>query len=84
MNQAYLDQVTRDIDFSDQATKFLENGNIVPTRLNGRRQVGPLQSLAGARPQDDMTVRLVEPDLASGCCGPAWSRFRLPVGNTAW
>jgi predicted Abi (CAAX) family protease len=63
MNQAYLDQVTRDIDFSDQATKFLENGNIVPTRLNGRRQVGPLQSLAGARPQDDMTVRLVEPDL---------------------
>ena len=57
--QTYLKKVTRDINFSDRARNFGEAGNIVPTRLDGRPNVGPLQSLAGARPQDDMTVKLV-------------------------
>ena len=63
-NQAYLATVTRDITFNAQAEKFLANGNIVPVRLNGRKQVGPLQSLAGARPKDDVTVRLLTPQVA--------------------
>jgi predicted Abi (CAAX) family protease len=64
-NAAYLETVTRDITFNQQAENFLENGNIVPVRLNGRKQVGPLQSLAGARPKDDVTVRLVETELVN-------------------
>lgn len=59
-NTTYLATVTRDIAFSTQAEQALETGNIVPVRLNGRKQVGPLQSLAGARPKDDVTVRLFD------------------------
>jgi predicted Abi (CAAX) family protease len=64
-NEAYLETVTRDITFNQQAKNFLENGNIVPVRLDGRKQVGPLQSLAGARPKDDVTVRLMETELVN-------------------
>jgi len=60
MRDRYVAAVTRDVTFSDQAYRFLANGNVMPTRLNGRSQVGPLQSLAGVRPQDDVTVRLTE------------------------
>ncbi len=63
--QAYVETVTTDITFSPQAERFLANGNVVPTRLNGRQQVGPLQSLAGARPRDDVSVRLVEAELTT-------------------
>ena len=63
---AYVETVTTDIQFNDQAKRFDANGNIVPTRLNGRRAVGPLQSLAGARPQDDVTVRLVNTKFIPG------------------
>jgi predicted Abi (CAAX) family protease len=63
--QGYVETVTTDITFSPQAEQFLANGNVVPTRLNGRRQVGPLQSLAGARPRDDVSVRLVEAELTT-------------------
>jgi predicted Abi (CAAX) family protease len=56
--ETYLDKVTRDVQFTEKAENFAAKGNIVPTRLNGRQAVGPLQSLAGARPQDDMTVKL--------------------------
>jgi len=62
--QAYLEKVTHDVQFTEKAENFSAGGNIVPTRLNGRRAVGPLQSLAGARPKDDVTVKLVgEPTL---------------------
>ena len=64
-SQAYVDTVTSDITFNQQANNFLENGNLVPVRLNGRKAVGPLQSLAGARPKDDITVRLVEAELTT-------------------
>ena len=57
--ETYLDKVTRDVQFTEKAETFAAKGNIVPTRLNGRQAVGPLQSLAGARPQDDVTVKLV-------------------------
>jgi predicted Abi (CAAX) family protease len=64
--RTYLDKVTHDIQFTEKADNFAAGGNIVPTRLNGRQAVGPLQSLAGARPQDDMTVKLTgTPELVS-------------------
>lgn len=64
--QTYLEKVTRDVVFSEKAENFGAGGNIVPFRLNGRRAVGPLQSLAGARPQDDVTVKLVgNPEVVS-------------------
>lgn len=63
----YLDKVTRDVQFTEKAENFGARGNVVPTRLNGRQAVGPLQSLAGARPQDDVTVKLTgSPKLVTG------------------
>jgi len=56
--KAYLKLVTTDIKFSQEAQQALRDGNILPTRLNQRSRVGPLQSLAGARPRDDVTVSL--------------------------
>lgn len=75
----YLEAVTKDITFNQQAENFLENGNIVPVRLNGRRQVGPLQSLAGARPKDDVTVRLVEIELATETGQPVLKTRLEPI-----
>jgi predicted Abi (CAAX) family protease len=50
--------VTTDIALGEPARQAAEAANVVPTRLDGRRRVGPLQSLAGARPADDLSVRL--------------------------
>ncbi|TVS03393.1 MAG: CPBP family intramembrane metalloprotease domain-containing protein, partial [Cyanobium sp. PLM2.Bin73] len=50
--------VTTDIVLGEPARRAAAAGDVVPTRLDGRRQVGPLQSLAGARALDDVTVRL--------------------------
>ena len=52
----YLQLVTTDIQFTTAAQKSERKGNVVPVRLNGRSQVGPLQALAGARPEDDVLV----------------------------
>ncbi len=49
--------VTTTIRLGEEARQAAAQGNVVPTRLDGRR-VGPLQSLAGARPRDDLTVLL--------------------------
>jgi len=49
--------VTTDIRLGEEARQAAAQANVVPTRLDGRR-VGPLQSLAGARPSDDLTVAL--------------------------
>lgn len=49
--------VTTDIHLGVEAQRAAAAANVVPTRLDGRR-VGPLQSLAGARPDDDLTVLL--------------------------
>jgi predicted Abi (CAAX) family protease len=50
--------VTTDIRFTPAARRAIAAGNVLPERLDGRRGVGPLQSLAGARPHDDVIVRL--------------------------
>ncbi|MGD1942659.1 MAG: type II CAAX prenyl endopeptidase Rce1 family protein [Leptolyngbyaceae cyanobacterium] len=56
--QPVLELVTQSIEFDAAAISSIEQGHIHPTRLNGWSQVGPLQSLAGTRPQDDMIVAL--------------------------
>jgi predicted Abi (CAAX) family protease len=53
--------ITRDVHFSAEAeysSKY--GGNIHPDRINHWRQVNPLESLAGARPVDDVVVFLGE------------------------
>ena len=56
--QRLVAAVTTDIRFGENARLAASQGNVVPQRLNGRAAVGPLQSLAGARPADDVIVRL--------------------------
>ncbi len=56
--QRLVNAVTTDIRFGEAARRSEARGDVVPSRLDGRRQVGPLQTLAGARPMDDLTVLL--------------------------
>ena len=63
--QTYVQSVIRDIRFSAIAHSSMAKGRIHPTRLNGLNQVGPLESLAGARPNDDIEVMLHEPVVMS-------------------
>lgn len=56
--QAYVKTATRNVQFTSEVEKTWQQGVIHPIRLNGRAQVGPLQSLAGAHPYDDVTVVL--------------------------
>ncbi|MEB3184228.1 MAG: hypothetical protein VKN15_07545, partial [Cyanobacteriota bacterium] len=56
--QRLVAAVTTEIRFGENARLAASQGNVVPQRLNGRAAVGPLQSLAGARPADDVIVRL--------------------------
>ena len=56
--QAYVNQVKTRIDFSEQAYQSIEQGVVHPTRLNHWRRVQALESLAGARPHDDVMVAL--------------------------
>ncbi|SBO42233.1 type II CAAX prenyl endopeptidase Rce1 family protein [Cyanobium sp. NIES-981] len=53
-----VDTVTTPVRLGQAAREAAAAANVVPSRLDGRLAVGPLQSLAGARPRDDMTVRL--------------------------
>ncbi|MEM9267249.1 MAG: CPBP family intramembrane glutamate endopeptidase, partial [Cyanobacteria bacterium P01_F01_bin.13] len=55
---AYVNLVSRDLNFSPDAYASQQTGHIHPERLDGWQQVGPLQSLAGARPNDDVLVSL--------------------------
>ena len=51
--------VTTPITLREAARRAEREANVIPTRLDGRR-VGPLQSLAGSRPNDDLTAALEE------------------------
>jgi predicted Abi (CAAX) family protease len=61
-----VDAVTVDVRFGENARRVEAAHNVVPSRLNGRNRVGPLQSLAGSRPVDDLTVALDGVSLDSG------------------
>jgi predicted Abi (CAAX) family protease len=51
--------VKRDVHFSADAEYSSQHAGLVhPTRINHWQQVGPLESLAGSLPQDDMVVML--------------------------
>ncbi|MBE9228283.1 CPBP family intramembrane metalloprotease domain-containing protein [Phormidium sp. LEGE 05292] len=56
--QAYVNKASRDTRFPASVQQSYENGVIHPMRLDNRVRVGPLQSLAGAHPIDDVTVIL--------------------------
>jgi predicted Abi (CAAX) family protease len=56
--QAYVQAVTADVRFTATTRKSKGKGNLHPDRLEGRSRVGPLQSLAGGRQEDDVIVRL--------------------------
>jgi predicted Abi (CAAX) family protease len=59
--QTYVKLVTQDVDFIDQAYLSQRQGNIHPERINGWQKVDPLESLAGALPEDDIIVKLPDP-----------------------
>lgn len=56
--QAMVEAVSTDVRLGQAAREAAAAANVVPTRLDGRLAVGPLQSLAGARPLDSVSVRL--------------------------
>ncbi|NJL87290.1 MAG: CAAX protease [Leptolyngbyaceae cyanobacterium SM1_1_3] len=58
--QARVRQVIQDIHFSAEADYTQHQGLIHPVRLNHWRQVNPLESLAGSRPENDVIVALPE------------------------
>jgi len=55
---SYLRSVTKDLYFSEEAEYSMSQGLVHPYRLDRWQQVNPLESLAGARPYDDVVVRL--------------------------
>jgi predicted Abi (CAAX) family protease len=59
--QAFVRSVKKDVHFSEDAKYSQRQGVIHPDRINGWRQVDPLESLAGSRPNDDVIVKLSEP-----------------------
>ncbi|MDJ0775992.1 MAG: CAAX protease, partial [Mastigocoleus sp. MO_167.B18] len=59
--QAYVQRVTQNVHFTEQVTTSKKQGNIHPDRINHWHHVDPLESLTGARPKDDVIVKLPEP-----------------------
>ncbi len=55
---SYRQITARDINFTATTFQSQKSGNIHPDRLNGWQQVDPLESLAGARPKDDLLVKI--------------------------
>ncbi|QPN59332.1 CPBP family intramembrane metalloprotease [Synechococcus sp. CBW1002] len=64
--RALVEAVRTDIHLGAAADRAEVAGNVVPRRLDGRRRVGPLQSLAGSRPNDDLQVRLEQVEVVAG------------------
>ncbi|MEP6521131.1 abortive infection protein [Microcoleus vaginatus DQ-U2] len=62
--QFFVHAVTQDLNFTKQAKNSKKSGNIHPDRLNGWRNVGPLETLAGSRLEDSVTVMLRRPVIA--------------------
>jgi predicted Abi (CAAX) family protease len=50
--------VTRSVAFNDATRKSIAKGNVHPVRIDGWKDVAPLESLAGARKEDDVLVAL--------------------------
>jgi predicted Abi (CAAX) family protease len=82
--QSDVRQVTTDIKFTTGTIASQRQGNIHPQRLNSRSAVGALQSLAGARPIDDILVRLtgVNVSTENGSESPILTLDREPIQIT--
>lgn len=57
----YVERTERNVSFTDVARASMEKGYIHPIRLDGLRRVGPLESLAGSRTENDIQVMLKDP-----------------------
>lgn len=64
--QARVRAVTVDVRFDRRAEEGARKGNVHPKRIDGWPKVGPLESLAGARPKDDVLVALPDARVAGG------------------
>ena len=62
----WVERVTTDVEFSKRTEASEGNGNVHPERLDGWKNVSPMESLAGARAKDDMLVQLKQPKLVDG------------------
>ncbi|MFS6826861.1 hypothetical protein [Cyanobium sp. ATX-6F1] len=95
----HLAAIVFDVHFSEEARHSLRQGGVHPVRLEGWRQVTPLESLAGARPYDDQFVALPEPVRieTTGAVpelqivaeprqtsGMALVQFQKPLGGDLW
>ncbi len=58
--QRFVKTTTKAVHFSQEAEDSQRQGVIHPDRLNHWQQVDPLESLAGARPNDDVIVALTD------------------------
>ncbi|MEB3321287.1 MAG: CPBP family glutamic-type intramembrane protease, partial [Synechococcaceae cyanobacterium] len=76
--RALVGAVRTGVRLGEAARRAAEAGNVVPTRLDGRPAVGPLESLAGARPHDDVTVRLELPRPGTASDGTPLLRIPTP------
>ncbi|NEO10190.1 hypothetical protein [Moorena sp. SIO3I8] len=59
--QDYVKRVTTDINFNQATEDSMTGGTIHPVRLNNLNQVGPLESLAADRPDDNVIVMVKNP-----------------------
>lgn len=59
--QSFVQLVTNNVEFLGQTNVSMRQGNLHPERINNWQQVDPLESLAGAHPEDDLIVKLLEP-----------------------
>ena len=72
--------VTHDVHFGARATETSRRGGLIqPYRLDGRRLVGPLESLAGSRPLDDVLAMLAGPVAVEPGPNPVVRVMRQPV-----
>ncbi|MEM6755250.1 MAG: abortive infection protein, partial [Cyanobacteria bacterium P01_C01_bin.38] len=67
--QEYVKRVSFDVNLTKRAKKSHQGGFVHPVRLDGRSQVDPLESLAGARTMDDVCVMLLQPEVETNSAG---------------
>lgn len=82
--RAWVDAVTRDVDFSANAEfSATYEGFVQPVRVNHWKHVDPLESLAGSHPFDDIVVALDDDTIVEcDATGSALRTKREPVQIT--
>ncbi|MBK4732407.1 hypothetical protein JJD41_21440 [Oxynema sp. CENA135] len=70
-HRTWIDRATIDLRFDEVTWQTMEKiGTFHPTRLDGWKQVSPLESLAGSRADDDVRVQLDVVEVLQD--GPLW------------